>query len=249
MTNIANVHTLSIGSVDLIAACIFFLHGELVKLTGDVVCGTGIAIPVGVHAIGRSVGALLLLFFFVVGVAMPTFPSSMPRLVTELARDLVTVTIPAASSATAACIVAAASAASFPAATASSATATIVLATTSAASTLASFSAARSRVDDASTDCAISEEVDVVVIGDNLSVQIGGGEDVGAIYHDGGEEGIVRVVEAGKEILNKFLLVDRPACRRKFVGVALHLGEELGRGHILLPRPSEGDAEVRDPRP
>jgi hypothetical protein len=115
---------------------------------------------------------------------------------------------------------------------------------------LASSSAARSRVDDGtSTDCAISQEVDVVVIGDNLSILISGGEDVGAVYPDGGEEGIVRVVEAGEEILNEFLLIDRPACRRKFVGVALHLGEELGRGHVLLPRPGEGDAEVRDPRP
>jgi hypothetical protein len=45
--------------------------------------GTGINVPVGVHSIGRCVGALILLSL-IIGVAVP----ALPRLVLGLAADL-----------------------------------------------------------------------------------------------------------------------------------------------------------------
>src|SRR4051812_17873014 len=99
MTNMANVHTLAIGRVDLLTAVILLLHGELVELTGDVVSGTGVITPVCVHSIGRHrVGAFFLLLFFfffffffvvvVVGEAMPAPPCGMTLLVVDLVVDV-----------------------------------------------------------------------------------------------------------------------------------------------------------------
>jgi hypothetical protein len=95
----------------------------------------------------------------------------------------------------------------------------------------------------------VGEEFDTVVVGGDLVVQVGDTEVLGAVDPDGGEEGVVGLVEASEEILNEFFLVERPACCSKFIGEALHLGEVLRRGQVLLPRPGEGDAKVGDPRP
>jgi hypothetical protein len=74
MTNMANAHTFSVCRMDLIAAVVLLLHGELVKLTGDVIGGIGISVPVGVHSIGCRIGTLFFFFFFIIGVAVPAFP-------------------------------------------------------------------------------------------------------------------------------------------------------------------------------
>jgi hypothetical protein len=95
----------------------------------------------------------------------------------------------------------------------------------------------------------VGEELDAVVVGGDMVVQVGDGEVLGTVDPDGGEEGVVGLVEAGEEVLDEFFLVKGPACCSKFIGEALHLGEVLCRGHVLLPHPSEGDAKVRDPRP
>jgi hypothetical protein len=95
----------------------------------------------------------------------------------------------------------------------------------------------------------VGEEFDAVVVGGDMVVQVGDREVLGAVDPDGGEEGVVGLVEAGEEVLNEFFLVERPACCRKFIGEALHLCEVLRRGQVFLPRPGEGDAKVRDPRP
>jgi hypothetical protein len=60
MTNMTNAHTLPICRMDLITALVLLLHGELVELTGDVVGGAGVAIPIGVHAVGvgHDIGTL-----------------------------------------------------------------------------------------------------------------------------------------------------------------------------------------------
>jgi hypothetical protein len=127
MTNMTNAHTLSIGRVNLFTALVLLSHGELVELTGDVVDGVGVAILVGVHAIGHDVGTLffLLLFFIIVGVAMPTLPGFMAWLATNLACDKVAVI--AASAASTACI----------AATTASTTSTVATAASSVSSMMA----------------------------------------------------------------------------------------------------------------
>jgi hypothetical protein len=95
----------------------------------------------------------------------------------------------------------------------------------------------------------VGEELDAVVVGSDMVVQVGDREVLGAIDPDGSEEGVVGLVEASEEILNEFFLIKGPTCCSKFIGEALHLGEVLRRGQVLLPRPGEGDAKVRDPRP
>jgi hypothetical protein len=86
--------------MDLLATGVLLLHGELVELPGDVVGGTGITIPVGVHSIGHSIGALLLLFFFIFGVAVPALPCFASLFATDLACDEVAVLASPASSTT-----------------------------------------------------------------------------------------------------------------------------------------------------
>jgi hypothetical protein len=93
----------------------------------------------------------------------------------------------------------------------------------------------------------VGEEGDAVVVGRDLGVELGDGEVFPTVYPNGGEEGIVGLVEASEKILDKLFLVDWPACCGQLICVALHLVEELLRRHVVLPRPCEGDAEIGDP--
>jgi hypothetical protein len=54
----------------------------------------------------------------------------------------------------------------------------------------------------------VTEEGDAVVIVGDLGIELGDGEVFPTVYPNGGEEGIVGLVEAGEEILNEFFLVD-----------------------------------------
>ena len=56
LTNMANFHTCVIGHVHLILAGVLLPHGELVKLTGDVLCSPCVDVPVGVDPVGAGVG-------------------------------------------------------------------------------------------------------------------------------------------------------------------------------------------------
>jgi small ligand-binding sensory domain FIST len=105
-------------------------------------------------------------------------------------------------------------------------------------------------VSSTSTGCSVDgapgvgEKLDAVLVGDNLSVEIAHGEIFGTIDPDGSEEGVVGVVESGEEILHEFLLVNRSARCCELIGEPLHLGEELRRGHVVLLRLGEGNAQV-----
>jgi hypothetical protein len=90
MTNMTNAHTLPICHVNLLVVLVFFLHGELIELTGDVVSGTGIAVPVGVHLVEGSTGALVLLFFilfFFFLIEVPTLACYVAQLPADLTHD------------------------------------------------------------------------------------------------------------------------------------------------------------------
>jgi hypothetical protein len=93
----------------------------------------------------------------------------------------------------------------------------------------------------------VGEEGDAFVVGRDLGIELSDGEVFPTIYPNGGEEGVVGLVEAGEKILDELFLVDWPACYSQLICLALHLVEELLRRHVVLPHPCEGDAEVRDP--
>jgi hypothetical protein len=58
----------------------------------------------------------------------------------------------------------------------------------------------------------VGEELNAAVVGSDVVVQVGDGEVLGAVDPDGGEEGVVGLVEAGEEVLNEFFLIKgRPA--------------------------------------
>jgi hypothetical protein len=207
MTNMTNAHTLSIGRVDLLTALVLLSHGELVELTGDVVGGAGVAIPIGVHAIGHGIGTLffLLFFFIVVGVAVPTLPGFMAWLATNLACDEVAVIAAfATTAASTRCIAAATASTTSAVATAASTPSSMMATSTWPASALR-------RVDGGASAKVVGEERDAVVVGGDLGVELGDGEVFPTVDPDGGEEGVVGLVEAGEEILNEFFLVDGPA--------------------------------------
>jgi hypothetical protein len=90
----------------------------------------------------------------------------------------------------------------------------------------------------------VGEELDVILIGLDLGVEIADGEVFNTIDPNGGEEGVVGVVEAGEEILHEFFLVDRSARCSELISESLHLGEELRRRHVVLLRFGEGNAQV-----
>jgi hypothetical protein len=67
--------------MNLLAAVVLLLHGELVEFT------TIIAVPVGVDAIGQRNGAILLLFFVIFRVVVPALPRLVSLLAAYLAGD------------------------------------------------------------------------------------------------------------------------------------------------------------------
>jgi hypothetical protein len=61
MTNVFNMHTWSIGRIDLIIAIIRLPYDKLIKLSCNMICCTRICIPIWVNHIG--VGRVFWLFF------------------------------------------------------------------------------------------------------------------------------------------------------------------------------------------
>ena len=52
LTNMSNFHTCFVGQVHLIMAVVSLPHGELVELSGDVICGACVNVPICVDAVG-----------------------------------------------------------------------------------------------------------------------------------------------------------------------------------------------------
>jgi hypothetical protein len=140
-------------------AVVLLSHGELVELTGDVVGGAGVAVPVGVHAIGHCIGTLFLLlfFFFVPGVAVPTLPGFMAWLAANLARNQVTV-LAASAAATATTTAAMATTMTAVASTTTSSASSMMTTSTWPTSTLRG-------VDGRVSAKVVGEEGDAVVVG------------------------------------------------------------------------------------
>ena len=88
-----NFHTFSTCCVDVIFATVFLAHGHLLQLTGDVVRGAAIDVPVGVDAVGAisSSGHFFILrrLIIVLIKAVPAVLGRVPRLPTDLASDCV----------------------------------------------------------------------------------------------------------------------------------------------------------------
>ena len=88
VTNVTNLHTFSTRSVDMILTAILLAHGHLFQLTGDVVSGTTIHIPVCVDAVGTICcgnNFLILRGLTIFIKAIPTVPRRVPQLATNLA--------------------------------------------------------------------------------------------------------------------------------------------------------------------
>ena len=89
MTNVTNFHTFSTGGVDVIFATVLLSHGHLVKLAGDVVCGTAVNVPICVDTVGAisSSGHFFILrrLIIVLIKAVPAVLGCVARLATDLA--------------------------------------------------------------------------------------------------------------------------------------------------------------------
>lgn len=133
LTNMSNFHTCSVGHVHLVMAVVSLPHGELVELSGDVICGACVNVPIGVDAVGGvGHGAHTLLLGECDVEAPVALYGGVVRLLADLAehlRELIssaaslatpTVTVPAAAVASIATATTVTTAASVPA-TASSA--------------------------------------------------------------------------------------------------------------------------------
>jgi hypothetical protein len=86
MTNATNVHTCSIGGVDLVIPPILVMERQLLELIRDVISRYGISVPVGVDSIGRvaSYSCILFIRYIIFIKAMPTFHYHMTSLATKL---------------------------------------------------------------------------------------------------------------------------------------------------------------------
>ena len=66
MTNVAYLHTCTIGVMNLLMAMILLMHGQLSKLTSYVICGSTINIPVCIYSIRVICMCNNLLFLVVI---------------------------------------------------------------------------------------------------------------------------------------------------------------------------------------
>jgi hypothetical protein len=90
VANMRNVH-------NLISSSVLALHGELVKIAGDVVRGTRVQVPTGIDAIG--IGSHINIFLFTsegVIEPLPTLQNDMVNLATQLTLRSVVVVVGAA---------------------------------------------------------------------------------------------------------------------------------------------------------
>lgn len=74
MTNVLNIHTCTVGCMDLVATIVAIPNHHLVKSTGGMVRGPRVGVPVGVDTIVVDVGSIGTLQFRddeVLVVAMP----------------------------------------------------------------------------------------------------------------------------------------------------------------------------------
>lgn len=70
MTNMVNAHTCAICSVNLVIAVVLVMDAELLKITGNVISGTCVHVPVGVDAVGVHGGVDMVLVRDIVGVEL-----------------------------------------------------------------------------------------------------------------------------------------------------------------------------------
>ena len=61
MTNMSYVHTITVSRMDVVTPLVLLVCGELAQLAGDMICGTGVRIPLSVNPIGCEVGGLLII--------------------------------------------------------------------------------------------------------------------------------------------------------------------------------------------
>ena len=82
-------HTFSTGSVDLILAAVFLLHGNFLELVGDVVGGSAVDVPIRVDAVGpisrRSNLVIVLGIIIILLVPVPAIPCCVSRFPADLA--------------------------------------------------------------------------------------------------------------------------------------------------------------------
>jgi hypothetical protein len=62
ITNMSNLHTSSVGGVDLILTSILLPHGKLVKLPRDVICCPYVRVPRRVDVVPTIPSALFTIF-------------------------------------------------------------------------------------------------------------------------------------------------------------------------------------------
>ena len=104
VTNMTDLHTFSTRGVDVILAAVFFPHGHLLQLTGDVVGSTAVDVPICVDAIGaisrRSDFLLILRVIIVLFIPILAVLRCVSGLAADLApRGVRAVSTPATSSA------------------------------------------------------------------------------------------------------------------------------------------------------
>ena len=85
-----DLHTFSTRGVDVILAAVLLPHGHLLEFAGDVVRGTTVHVPVGVHPILWCSHVRRALFSSLVGgvIALPALPRWMTHLAADLACQL-----------------------------------------------------------------------------------------------------------------------------------------------------------------
>jgi hypothetical protein len=85
MTSVVDFHTIAVCSVHTVTSLVLVMSGELVQRTSYVVGGASVGVPVGVNAIGRSVGSLVITISFIIGIIAIAPPTITGRVTIYLA--------------------------------------------------------------------------------------------------------------------------------------------------------------------
>jgi hypothetical protein len=251
MTNVRNFQTCTVCNVDVVLPAVLLVDVEAVEVTGQVISGSRVEVPVVVDLVvaggGGVAGAFNTLTFVVevavvlelVGVVetLAAAKGVMPILVADLALDAI-----ATSTAASASIASAAATRLATRVTASSLSSTVATAT--AVSILLARHGVPGREDLARRGLLLDAELGAQEVGiERVEADrvIAGSQS--------GDEGLILLTKASEHIAKDLLVAERNADGCHGISQGLHLVEVARSGEVLLLQVRELEPDLHDTRP
>ena len=257
MTNMTNIHTLTVGRVHLIMPLVLVANSKVVEFAGDVMCSPGIRVPIGVYTIGSGMHFLVFICVIIIFIFLPPEPAvlgGMTLFVADLTSD-----VNPRRSATSATPTSAASSIRSCTATSVARAGNAILALIWAFVTLLETttrrrSAAAAIAATTGAHCCIGRRVKsavlrrsmkflTLILSEHLCIQIIERDWCGH-ETDGTNQIVIIRAEPSQHIGDYFVFIEHLAGSTKFISQACDLGEKRRGGHVQFLSICNRDSEV-----